>query len=105
MRAPPVIIYPLHGCQDVTHVNEKDSQIRQTKLREIVRKHWHEPGVKAIVELLEQRTARIQKAAIQPGCAPHDAGQAYGLTEFLGLLHGIIMSVEKMTPSARRSEE
>ena len=100
MKAPPVIIYPLHGCEGVTHVNEKESLMLQTRLRETVRKNWHEPGVKAFIELLEQRTARTQRQAIQPGSNQHEAGQAYGLTEFLGLLHAIMMSSEK-TPSGK----
>jgi hypothetical protein len=95
MRAPPVIVYPLHGCQEVTHVNERESLLRAGKLREMVRKHWNEPGVKAFIELLEQRTARTQRQAIQPGATQHEAGQAYGLNEFLALLHGIVVSVEK----------
>lgn len=95
MKAPPVIVYPLHGCDGVTQVNERESLLAQTRLRETVRKHWNEPGVKAFIELLEQRTARTQREAIQRGAGPHEAGQAYGLTEFLGLLHGIIMSCEK----------
>lgn len=101
MKAPPVILYPLHGCSGVTHVNERESLMIQARLRETLRKNWNEPGVKAIIELLEQRTARTQREAIQSGSGPHEAGQAYGLTEFLGLLHGIVMSSEKTPPKVK----
>ena len=95
MKAPPVIVFPMHGCEGVGMLNEKQSLAKMARLREAVRREWQSAGVKALVELIEQRTARAQRAAVEPGAGPHEAGQAYGLQELLGVLHAVVLTQEE----------
>ncbi len=79
-------------------LNETQAKKRAAVLRETIRSHWNSAGVKALVELIEQRTARTQREAVQRTSGAHEQGQAYALGELLTVLHGILVSVENQSP-------
>lgn len=95
MKAPPVIVFPVHGCKPAWEMNERDSASHLKALRETIRKHWHEPGVKAVMELFEHRAALLQRQAVQPGGTPHEAGQAFAVGELLAVFHSVMMTEEE----------
>ncbi len=95
MKAPPVIVFPVHGCKPAWEMNERESVAHLKKLRETIRGNWHHDGVKAAMQMLEHRAAILQRQAVQPGSGPHDAGQAFAVGELLALFHSVMMTEEE----------
>lgn len=95
MSPPAVILFPSHGCQPAGQLTKKQQDEHLVTQRQAIRQHWEHAGVKAIVQLIERRAAMKQRAAVQPGAAPHDQGQAFALDELITVLNGIQSSVEE----------
>lgn len=94
MNDPAVILYPSHGCQPVTGRTQAQLDAAMKLRRSAVKDAWEHPGVKALVEIIEQRGCRLQRTAIAPGATVHEAGQAYAIDELITVLHGILLSEE-----------
>jgi hypothetical protein len=75
----PALLYPLfHGP---AHLDAEDKR----EARNLLRKHSNNPGVRALFNLIERTTFRLQADAIQPESGPHQQGQAYGALYVYGL--------------------
>jgi hypothetical protein len=85
---PPVLIYPLF--QGPAHF---DAEEKRTA-RDILRKHSNNPGVRALFNLIERATFRLQADAIQPESGPHQQGQAYGALYTYGLARAWLEGLE-----------
>lgn len=93
----PVVVFPLGGCAPDGTLTEAQVTARMKNLRELVRMHWNNEGVRAVIELLEMRTAMKQRAGVAPGAGAHEQGQAFALDEAIGMLRQVRMSVEAMS--------
>ena len=93
--SPPVILFPMNGCPAVGSLTQEQEELRLKQLREMIRQERSNPGLKAVIELMEMRCARLQKEAMRPGETEHFKGQAFGLMEMVGLVQSIVLSQEK----------
>lgn len=91
---PPVLMYPLHGCEALGVMDEKAMTKRMKQMRQTIRTHWNHDGVKAMIEMIQLRTARMQREAIQAGAGAHAQGQAFALDELITVFHGILVSID-----------
>jgi hypothetical protein len=91
----PVILFPMGGCKPEGELTKAQAKVHTAALREMVRKHWNDDGVKAVVALLEMRAARLQGQGLMPGATAHDAGQGYEAGQCVAFLRMIFNSEEK----------
>jgi len=92
--AVPALIYPAHGCPPVGSLTQAEIDAQMRQQRQFIREHWNQPAVKAIIELLEMRTALTTQRAIAPDATAHDQGGAYHLMHFLNTLIQIPATTE-----------
>jgi len=92
--AAPVLLYPLHGCQDVQMMTAEERVRALRVLRNDLRKHWNHPGVKALVGVLEFTTHAMTQDAIAPGATVHQQGQAWAGSRMLASLRAIVTGEE-----------
>lgn len=82
----PALLYPIHGCPPLGQLTEPELEAAMSLRRQRLREYWQQPGVQDLIELLEMRAATITARALAPDAGPHECGQAYALTHFLGTL-------------------
>lgn len=104
-KSPPVIMFPLHGCGNVQTLTEAQAAKLLRKYRTDLRRHWTNPGVQALVSILEITTARLTAGAIQPGAGVHESGQAYGASHQLSMVRSIVTGVEEEASEQAAEEE
>lgn len=91
----PTLRYPIHGCQPIGHVTEQQADAAMSLRRQRIREYWDAPGLKDLIQLIEERTATLTTRAIEPGATPHDQGQAHALNNLLDILTQIKLSEEQ----------
>lgn len=91
----PVILFPLHGSEDVQEMTQAEYEAALRKHRLMLRKHWNHDGVKSIVALLELTTARLLHEAIAPDSTMDDVRRAGGASEQLAMLRTILVGQEQ----------
>lgn len=91
---PPVILFPLHGCRNVQLMTERDALAAVRKNRLALRKHWTNPGVQALISILEITMARLTAGAIAPSGTEHERGQAYGVNEAIRVVRSVVTGRE-----------
>lgn len=98
---PPAILFPVHGCDALSApLNEQQLAAEKADLEAAVRMHWDNPGVQAIVKMIERGSAMKQARACAADATPHDAGQGFALMELNGRISRI-----KLTAEAARSQK
>lgn len=89
------VVFPVHGCEPVGVMDERGAADAMRARREMIRQGWTQPGVKALVEMIEMRCAMLGKAAVAPGAGAHEQGQAFAMQELLGVITQIRLTGEQ----------
>lgn len=82
------------GCEPLGSLTEEQVKLKLRQYRESIRQERTNPGVKAIIAMIEMRSARAQQTAIAKGSDEHDKGVASGQQELLQMLQAVLNSQE-----------
>lgn len=92
---PPVLLYPLHGCENVQDLTPQERVAKLRAHRLMLRKHWNHPGVTALVGILELSTHAMTQEALLRGATEFDRGQAGAGLRMLSSLRAIVTGEEE----------
>ncbi len=77
------ILFPVHGCEKAKPLTEVQMKAMLKKQLQDLQKNWENPGVKALVQMIEIEAATLQGRACLPGATLHDAGQGFALGQLV----------------------
>lgn len=93
--APPVLLYPLHGCDNVQDLTQEQRVAKLREARQLLRKHWKHPGVQALVNILEFSAHAMTQEALLRNATKFDRGQAGAGLRMISSLRTIITGEEE----------
>ncbi len=94
----PVFFFPVHGSEESQPITQEQAERERKILEETVRKHWNNPGVRAIIQLFEREAAIALMRSVLPvvpGSRDHAAGGAHSLQQFVAKVQSLRISSKR----------
>lgn len=90
----PAILFPFHGCHAAGTYTSEQLELLYKQMRLSIREHQSNPGVQALIQMLEMNAGRAQSQAMQREANDWDRGCAAGKAEFLAVIQQVLTTVE-----------
>lgn len=88
----PVFFFPVHGSEESQPITPEQAERERVAMEDAIRRHWNNPGVRAIIQLVEREAAiSLMRSALPvvQGSREHAAGGAHSLQQFVAKVQNL----------------